>query len=94
AAAHFLAEFSRGDLPVEPLLTAAHHRIHINGKTPSTIREANLTATRRNGACLAMLVAAGVLMLRVVETAVAHAPDRSPADGGPSADVAGPPGRG
>jgi len=94
AAAHFLAEFSRGDLPVEPLLTAAHHRIHINGKTPSTIREANLTATRRNGAYLAMLVAAGVLMLTVVETAVAHAPDRSPADGGPSADVAGPPGRG
>ena len=72
AAAHFLAEVSRGDLPVEPLLTAAKWRITIDGKTPSTIRESNIVATRRNGAYLAMLVAASVIMLTAVETAVAQ----------------------
>ena len=66
----------------------------MNGKKPSTIRESNIVATRRNGPYLAMLVAASVIMLTAVETVVAHARDRGTADRGLAADVAGPPGQG
>ncbi|MGH7136760.1 MAG: hypothetical protein ACREHD_13540 [Pirellulales bacterium] len=68
AVASFLTEFSRGDLPVEPLLTAASWGIEIEGKTPQTIRDAKVVTTRRNGPFRAMLVAAGVLVLTAVES--------------------------
>ncbi|HET6882141.1 MAG TPA: hypothetical protein VFI31_18395 [Pirellulales bacterium] len=80
ADASSLTEFSRGDLPVEPLLTAAKWGIEIDGKTPQTIREAKVVATRREGPYWVLSTAAAVLVLTAVESGLAlwQANRRSP----------------
>lgn len=77
SACSFIVQETNGSLPVQPLLDAASWGIEINGRTPTTVIEANVVTDIASGPYVAIGLASMLLLIAALETAVVAYGDRS-----------------